>query len=145
MRHYRVLFVCIGNSCRSQMAEAFARRYGSDVLEPESAGIASAGFISPDTRQVMFEKNIDLEGCESKGFERTGNEFDLIVNLSGYPLPPLLPSPVREWKVPDPISLSLDRHREIRDQIEGLVASLILEFRRAQEFDTPPQLKENKG
>ncbi|MGA2329824.1 MAG: arsenate reductase ArsC [Bryobacteraceae bacterium] len=145
MRRYRVLFVCIGNSCRSQMAEAFARRYGSDVLEPESAGIAPAGFISPDTRQVMLEKNIDLEGCESKGFDKTGNEFDLIVNMSGYPLAPLLPSPVREWKVPDPISLSLDRHREIRDQIEGLVAELILEFRRAQEFDTPPQLKENKG
>jgi arsenate reductase len=137
MRRYRVLFVCIGNACRSQMAEAFARRYGSDVLDPQSAGLAPAGFVAPDTRQVMLEKGIDLEDCESKGIEETGNEFDLIVNLSGYPLP-LLPSPVRDWKVEDPISLDLDRHREIRDRIEGLVAGLILEFRRAQEFDTPP-------
>lgn len=144
MRRYRVLFVCIGNACRSQMAEAFARRYGSDVLDPQSAGLAPAGFLSPDTRQVMFEKDIDIEGCESKGFDTTGNAFDLIVNMSGYPLPPLLPSPVREWKVEDPIGLSLDRHREIRDRIEGLVVGLILEFRRAQEFDTPPQLLENK-
>jgi arsenate reductase len=145
MRRYRVLFVCIGNACRSQMAEAFARRYGSDVLDPQSAGLAPAGFLSPDTRQVMLEKDIDMEGCESKGFDATGNDFDLIVNMSGYPLPPLLPSPVRDWKVEDPISLDLDRHREIRDRIEGLVVGLILEFRRAQEFDTPPQLLENKG
>jgi arsenate reductase (thioredoxin) len=145
MRRYRVLFVCTGNSCRSQMAEAFARRYGSDVLDPQSAGLAPAGFIAPDTRQAMLEKGIDLEGCESKGFDKTGNEFDLIVNMSRYPLSPLLPSPVREWKVDDPISLDLDRHREIRDQIEGLVVGLILEFRRAQEFDTPRQLSDNKG
>jgi protein-tyrosine-phosphatase len=145
MRRCRVLFVCIGNACRSQMAEAFARRYGSGVLDPQSAGLAPAGFIAPDTRHVMLEKGIDLEGCESKGFDQTGDHFDLIVNLSGYPLSSLLPSPVREWKVDDPISLDLDRHREIRDRIEGLVAGLILEFRRAQEFDTPPQLSDNKG
>jgi hypothetical protein len=47
--------------------------------------------------------------------------------------------------VEDPISLDLDRHREIRDRIEGLVVGLILELRRAQEFDTPPQLSDNKG
>ncbi|MGC9970207.1 MAG: arsenate reductase ArsC [Bryobacteraceae bacterium] len=145
MRRYRVLFVCIGNSCRSQMAEAFARRYGSDVLDPQSAGLAPAGFIAPDTRQVMLEKGIELLGSESKGFDETGDDFDLIVNMSGYPLPPFLPTPVRDWKVEDPISLDLDRHREIRDRIEGLVVGLILELRRAQEFDTPPQLSDNKG
>ena len=144
MRRYRVLFVCIGNACRSQMAEAFARRYGSGVLDPQSAGLAPAGFIAPDTRQAMLEKGIDLEDCESKGIEETGNDFDLIVNLSGYPLPLLVPSPVRDWKVEDPISLDLDRHREIRDRIEGLVVGLIIELRRAQEFDTPPRLSDNK-
>lgn len=127
----RVLFVCIGNSCRSQMAEAFARRYGSDVLDPESAGLAPCGMVAADTRQVMMEKNISLNGSQSKGFDQTGTDFDLIVNMSGHSLPADLPAPVREWKVEDPICLNVDRHREIRDQIEALVQGLINEFRRA--------------
>jgi protein-tyrosine-phosphatase len=129
MRPCRVLFVCIGNACRSQMAEAFARHLGAGVLEPASAGLAPAGFVAPDTLQVMAEKNIDLQDCQPKGLDHAGEDFDLIVNLSGYRLPPGYRAPVREWDVPDPVALSLDRHREVRDQIEALVNSLILEFR----------------
>ncbi len=129
MRPCRVLFVCIGNACRSQMAEAFARVYGQGVLEPASAGLAPAGFIAPDTLQVMAEKNIDLDGCQSKGLDQAGVHFDLIVNMSGYRLPSGGPTPMRDWDVPDPVALSLDRHRQVRDQIEALVNSLILEFR----------------
>lgn len=130
----RVLFVCIGNACRSQMAEAFARRYGSDVLTPESAGLAPCGMVAPDTRQVMDEKNISLNGSESKGLNQTGTDFELIVNMSGRPLPAALPAPVRDWKVEDPICVSLDRHREIRDQIETLVQGLINELRRVPQI-----------
>jgi arsenate reductase len=129
----RVLFVCIGNSCRSQMAEAFARHYGSGVIEPASAGLAPAGMIAPDTRQVMIEKNMSMDEQRPKSLYETGADFDLIVNLSGYPLPRIFSAPVREWKVEDPISLDLDRHRQIRDQIEGLVQELIQEYRPAQE------------
>jgi hypothetical protein len=55
--------------------------------------------------------------------------MDLVVNMSGHRFPHQTAAPVREWKVEDPIWLSEDRHREVRDQIEGLVQSLILEFR----------------
>ena len=130
MRRRRVLFVCIGNSCRSQMAEAFARAYGSDVLLAQSAGLSPCGTIFPPTEQVMLEKNISLEGCVSKGIdpvELAG--FDLIVNLSGWPLPYPVSVPVREWAVEDPFGSSLERHRQIRDQIERLVQGLILELR----------------
>lgn len=130
MSRRRVLFVCIGNSCRSQMAEAFARRYGADVIEAESAGIAPCEMVAPVTREVMLEKNIDLDGCEPKGLAQTGGNFDLIVNMSGRLLPNT-GAPVREWHVEDPIWVSAERHREIRDEIEMRVQKLILEFRRA--------------
>ncbi len=126
----RVLFVCIGNSCRSQMAEAFARRYGSDVIEPESAGLAPCEMVAPITRDLMLEKNIDLDGCQPKGLAQTGGKFDLIINMSGRLLPNV-GVPVREWKVEDPIWVSRERHREIRDEIEIRVQRLILELRRA--------------
>lgn len=130
MRLQRVLFVCIGNSCRSQMAEAFANRYGGDVLLAQSAGLAPCQIVAPATRQVMHEKNFDLEACTPKGIEVTGTHFDIIVNMSGYPIAASIAPRVREWKVDDPISVGIERHREIRDQIEGLVQSLIIELRR---------------
>lgn len=124
----RVLFVCIGNSCRSQMAEAFARRQGADAMEAASAGVAPCGMVSPATEDLMREKGIELDGCRSKGFDETGTDYDLIVNMSGMALPPS-DAPVRVWKVEDPIGLNLHRHRAIRDQIEELVRGLIEELR----------------
>jgi arsenate reductase len=130
MRLYRVLFVCIGNSCRSQMAEAFAARYGAGVLIARSAGLAPCEMVAPVTREVMQEKGIDLDGAVPKGLELTGTNYDLIVNMSGRPLPRQVTAEVREWDVEDPIWVSKDRHREIRDQIEGLVRELIAELSR---------------
>ncbi len=126
----RVLFVCIGNACRSQMAEAFARTYGSDVIQAASAGLQPCQMVSPATVEYMREKNIDLDHCRPKGLEETGADFDLIVNMSGYPLPAGISAPVRVWKVDDPIWLPPERHRQVRDQIERLVQSLIIELRR---------------
>ena len=57
----RVLFLCIGNSCRSQMAEGFARKYGADVMEVGSAGLAPAAIVQPETHQVMNQKNINID------------------------------------------------------------------------------------
>ncbi len=132
-RRQKVLFVCIGNSCRSQMAEAFARAYGSDVIEAQSAGLHPCEMVSPATREYMEEKNISLEGCRPKGLDETGADFDLIVNLSGYPLPAGIAAPVRVWNVEDPIWFPPERHREVRDQIERLVQGLIIEFRRKRD------------
>lgn len=130
MRRSRVLFVCIGNSCRSQMAEGFARAYGSDVLAASSAGLSPCGAVSPVTQAVMLEKNIDLSGCVSKGIDEAElARFDLVVNMSGWDFFHPDSVPVRDWKVDDPIGLSYERHCQVRDQIEGLVQSLIVEFR----------------
>ena len=137
----RVLFVCIGNSCRSQMAEAFARVYGEDVLVPASAGLAPAPGVAQDTVRTMDEKNIDLRNQSPKSFYAADlAEFDLIVNMSGFELPHGVTQPARDWDVRDPIGEDYDTHRQVRDQIEGLVMGLILELRRAARPRPPAPL-----
>jgi arsenate reductase len=134
----RVLFVCIGNSCRSQMAEGFARAYGRDVLVAASAGLAPATRVAPDTLEAMDEKGIDLRDHFPKSIRHLGRiEFDLVVNISGEHLPTPMKCPVREWDVEDPVSLKYDDHCAVRDDIERRVMDLILEFRREQ---AQPQL-----
>jgi arsenate reductase len=129
----RVLFVCIGNACRSQMAEAFARAYGSDVLVPSSAGLFPAKAVPPDTLRAMEEKNLDMSGQVPKSLvDLNGAKLDLILNMSGFPLPPLGGAPVREWQVPDPITMDYEDHCAVRDQIERLVMNLIVELRRLE-------------
>jgi len=131
----RVLFVCIGNSCRSQMAEAFARAYGRDVIKPASAGVYPASFIAPDTKRAMAEKNLDLKGHKPKSIEDTDlSKFDLIVDMSGGLLEGLKKTPVEVWDVPDPISLDYDQHCKVRDRIELLVKQLIRELSAGKPF-----------
>lgn len=127
----RVLFVCIGNACRSQMAEAFARAYGSDTLIVHSAGLAPASSLPPLTRKTLSEKNISSEGQFPKPIEAfTMEKLDVVINLSGERLPPsLVAARVIEWKVRDPIGESEDVYRDVATQIEGLVMRLILELR----------------
>lgn len=127
----RVLFLCIGNSCRSQMAEGFARHYGSDVMEVKSAGLSPAAIVQPLTFQVMEQKNIKLDGQAPKDLSSVAiANFDLLINMSGVKLPSRIPLPVREWKVEDPIGRSEEVYCAVRDQIEDLVMRLILELRR---------------
>lgn len=131
-RRWRVLFVCVGNACRSQMAEGFARTYGSDVMEAASAGLSPAEAIPPDTLRAMDEKNIDLRTHFPKSLVHLPDmDFDLVVNMSGRPLPSLA-VPVRVWKVTDPVLLDYAEHCEVRDHVESLVMGLVLEFRRAR-------------
>jgi arsenate reductase len=126
-----VLFVCIGNACRSQMAEAFAKAYGSDILIVKSAGLAPATGLPPLTRQTLREKNISSEGQFPKPLEAVAGEpFEVVVNLSAKRLPPAFGSArLIEWEVRDPIGESEDVYRAVAAQIEGLVMRLIIELR----------------
>jgi arsenate reductase len=125
-----VLFVCIGNSCRSQMAEGFARAYGGDILIAQSAGLSPAAIVQPLTKQTMAERNIRIDDQFPKGMEILAHEqFDVIVNMSGQRLPLGPEAPVRDWPVRDPIGLSEQVYRTVAEQIEGLVMRLILELR----------------
>ena len=128
-----ILFLCIGNSCRSQMAEGFARRYGSDVLECASAGLAPAPIVQSMTRMVMEAKNINIDDQYPKDLEQIPlSKFDLVINMSGRQFPGRTAIPVRDWKVEDPIGQSEEVYNTVRDQIENSVMQLILELRREQ-------------
>ncbi|MGA7241084.1 MAG: hypothetical protein WBY44_35710 [Bryobacteraceae bacterium] len=127
----KILFVCIGNSCRSQMAEGFARAYGSDVLIAASAGLMPASAVASDTAHAMLEKNITLRDHFPKHIRQLGRaRFDLIVNMSGVDLEAVPGESVISWTVTDPIRETYERHCEIRDEIERLVMNLVLDLRR---------------
>ena len=131
MRKPRVLFVCLGNSCRSQMAEAFARAYGADTLEAQSAGLNPAAIVQPLTAQVLAERNVRMDGQFPKTVEMVLRDpFDVVINMSGERFP--FPSGrVVDWRVPDPIGQSEEVYRTVAARIERLVMQLILELRSA--------------
>jgi protein-tyrosine-phosphatase len=120
------------------MAEGFARKYGSDVMEAASAGFAPASIVQPLTRKVMEAKNISLETHFPKDLEHVPLAgYDLIVNISGRKLPTRLPIEVREWKVEDPMGKSEEEFVATRDQIEHLVMRLVLDLRKSQRPPRP--------
>jgi arsenate reductase len=128
----RVLFVCIGNSCRSQMAEGFARAFGGDVMIPASAGLAPASRVAPTTIRAMDERNIDLRDHFPKSLRQLGRaEFDLTVNMTGFFLPREFKGRIVDWEVADPVFMEYAEHCAIRDEIEALVMKLVLELRAA--------------
>ena len=120
------------------MAEGFARRYGSDVMEVASAGVGPAPIIQPLTYKVMADKNISLDGQFPKDLlSLHDQDFDLVVNMSGYKVLPTLAPDIREWKVRDPIGQPEEVYVEVRDDIEMRVMRLILELRRAAQTGKP--------
>jgi len=135
MKPKRVLFLCIGNSCRSQMAEGFARTYGKDVIEPHSAGFFPANIVSALTLKTMAEKNISMDLAFPKPIEAAmaSGPFQAIVNMSGQKLPAGLQAPKTEdWNIRDPIGENEEVFRAVANQIEHLVMRLILQLRVAQ-------------
>ncbi len=131
-RNVSVLFVCVGNACRSQMAEAFANAYGRDVVDASSAGLAPATRVSTKMRQVMAEKQIAIGARLPRRLNALDSiGFDLVVNLSEYALPRTT-AEVIKISVDDPAGKDERFHREIRDQIEEHVNALIAQFREAR-------------
>ena len=125
----RVLFICVENSCRSQMAEGFARALGKGNLEAHSAGSKPSGHVNPQTTEVMREKGIDLSGHLSKGPEELpASPFDYVVTMGCGDACPTPPAKKRlEWNIPDPRGKGLDEFRKVRDEIEEKVRSLLAE------------------
>lgn len=127
----RVLFVCIGNACRSPMAEGFANHYGSDVLRAVSAGLAPTQKIPPDTVAAMSEMNVDVSLHVPRRYDPfEAVDCDVVVNMAGFKLPGPAPKEVVEWKVQDPYGASIEAYRTVRDDLEQRVMRLILDLRR---------------
>lgn len=129
----RVLFVCIGNSCRSQMAEGFARHQHSDVITALSAGVYPASIVQPETIATMAEKSVSLEGQTPKTIQSIAPEqVDLLVNMSGMAVLHLFAGfggGNLIWDVDDPIGQSETVYQNVRDRIEILVGKLGAQLR----------------
>jgi protein-tyrosine-phosphatase len=126
----RVVFVCVENSNRSQMAEAFARIHGAGKLEAQSAGSRPSGKINPKAVAAMKELGYDLTAHSSKGLGQLGGQtFDVAVTMGcGDECPLVLAKRRQDWQIPDPKDLPPERFREVRDLIEGKVKELLKEL-----------------
>ncbi len=123
----RVLFVCVENSNRSQMAEAFARIHGGSEVEAYSAGSNPSGQINPRAVQFMREVGYDLTAQRSKSLDDiAGLEFDAVVTMGCGDSCPWVPAKRREdWALTDPKHLDDEGYRAIRDEISARVRALL--------------------
>lgn len=123
----RLLFVCVENSNRSQMAEAFARIHGQDQIEAHSAGSRPSGRVNPKAIEAMRELNYDLTSHTSKGLEDfNGTQVDVAVTMGcGDECPMVLAKDRVDWKIPDPRDMTPEEFRGVRDLIESKVKELL--------------------
>lgn len=122
----RVLFVCVENANRSQMAEAFARMHGGDAVEASSAGSRPSGVINPKAVRFMAERGYDLGAHASKSLDEVEGSFDAVVTMGCGDDCPWVPARIREdWALPDPKHLDDDGYRKVRDEIEARVRALL--------------------
>jgi arsenate reductase (thioredoxin) len=131
-RHWTILFICIGNCVRSQMAEALARRHASDVIVPESAGLHPLGFIDKTAIAVLAERGASVAGQFSKGLrdKSLSAQPDLVINMSGSPSSAFLHhGRYEDWPIEDPFGESMELHRRICDDIEARVKALAARLR----------------
>ena len=126
----KILFVCVENARRSQMAEGFANAFGQGKLEVYSAGSRPSLEIDPLVIEVMKEKRIDLTAKRPKGLnDLPPIEMDYLITMGCEEVcPAVLAKKIIEWKIPDPKGKSIDFFREVRDIIEGKVKSLLEEI-----------------
>jgi len=122
----RILFVCLGNSCRSIMAEALARHFHGDRVAAASAGINPLGFVVPETISVLLELGVMTLGLTSKGLDTVDLPgFALIVNLTHHDLQRSLPPPLHRRVLPrpvlDPYGGGLETYRKVRNDIHRLL------------------------
>ena len=126
MSRKRVLFVCVENSNRSQMAEAFARIHGGDAVEALSAGSRPSGRINPKAIRFMAELGYDLTQHASKSLDDIDGEFDAVVTMGCGDACPWVPAKRREdWALPDPRDMGDDGYRAVRDDISHRVKALL--------------------
>ncbi|MEO0021735.1 MAG: arsenate reductase ArsC [candidate division WOR-3 bacterium] len=127
----RILFACVGNSCRSQMAEAFCRELGKDV-KCASAGSSPEKEVSLEAIAVMQEVGIDISEAKPKGFADLPDlKFDYLVTMGCEVACPFLPGVKRiEWQIPDPKGRGIEEYRRVREMIKQQVIELLSRLER---------------
>lgn len=128
-----VLYLCVGNSCRSIMAEAMTRSLGQGRVAAFSAGLAPAGFVAEDTLTTLAALGYPTDDLRSKGLEAVLlPEMDLVVSLigpSGLQLIPAHKMPNRRaWGIPDPFGEDPTVYRAVAREIETRVTNLVADL-----------------
>ena len=123
----RILFVCVENSNRSQMAEAFARIHGGGKVEAFSAGSKPSGRVNPRAIEAMKEIGYDLATHASKGLnDFNEKEFDAAITMGcGDECPRVVAGRREDWQIPDPRNMTPEPFREVRNLIEAKVNQLL--------------------
>ncbi len=128
-RMRKVLFVCVENACRSQMAEAFFNKYAKNA-RAYSAGSAPAKIIDPRTVEVMKEKGIDLANKKPTSFDSLLSEnFDFMITMGCKDTCPITPKEKTiKWDIEDPKGHPIQKYRDVRNLIETKIKKLIKEL-----------------
>lgn len=131
MRKKTVLFVCVENSCRSQMAQGLARYLGKQALDAYSAGSYPSGVVNPDAIKAMKDMGIDISSQKSKGFEALPiKSFDYVISLGCKDQCPFVPAKKqRQWDIPDPKGKDMEFFRKTRDELAMRILKLIEEVK----------------
>ncbi len=123
----RVLFVCVENANRSQMAQAFAVMHGKGKIEALSAGSKPSGVINPKAVRYMAELGYDLSTHQSKSLDEISGEFDAVVTMGCGDNCPWIPAKLRlDWQLQDPKHMDDTDYRKVRDDIADRVKALLV-------------------
>lgn len=125
----KILFVCIENSNRSQMAQAFATIHGGAAIEAYSAGSKPSGIVNPKAIAAMKALDYDLSQHQSKSLEevKAHAPFDAVVTMGCGDACPWMPAKqLIDWQIPDPRHMPADAFNEVRDTIEAKVKALLI-------------------
>ncbi len=124
----KVLFVCVENSNRSQMSQAFAKIYGNDSIEAYSAGSKPSGKINPKAIAAMKELGYDLSTHQSKSLKEVEQyaPFDAVVTMGCGDACPWMPAKTfLDWQIPDPKEMNEQDFRKVRNLVEEKVKNLL--------------------
>lgn len=127
----KVLFVCVENSCRSQMAEAFAKIHGQGVIESCSSGSRPSGVVNEKAIATMADIGYDLATHRSKSLQDIPQvEFDYVVTMGcGDECPYVRARKREDWQIPDPKHMEAAEFKQVRNTIEEKVIGLIAEVK----------------
>lgn len=127
----KILFVCIENSNRSQMSQAFAKMFGAGEVEAYSAGSKPSGVVNPKAIAAMQELGYDLSKHDSKSLDEVKRfaPFDAVVTMGCGDACPWMPAKkFIDWQIPDPKNMDREAFNEVRDLVAEKVKSLLKEL-----------------
>jgi len=139
----KIAFICIHNSCRSQMAEAWAKKFGKELVDIYSAGTEKYHEIKPLAKKVMEEVGINMDDQHPKLLKDIPQKVDYLITMGCDVECPLIPNIEREeWQLDDPSDKSIEDYRKTRDIIRSKVEELI---KRIKQIDQIDNIAENKS